>query len=226
MRIEDQLRNDWKEHIALEFEKPYFQALTQFLQKEYEMGDVYPKQEDILNALNFTSYRDAKVVILGQDPYHGPRQAHGLSFSVEKGVAIPPSLKNIFKELKADLGCEVPNHGNLKIWAEQGVLLLNTVLTVRRGEANSHKGQGWERFTDNIISRLNDREEPVIFVLWGNPSQRKKALIDENRHFIISSPHPSPLSAHRGFFGSRPFSRINKILTLNGNKEINWKIEG
>lgn len=225
MRIENLLKNDWMVQIGTEFEKPYFQELTKYLQKEYENGDVYPKQEDILNALNYTPYKDVKAVILGQDPYHGPNQAHGLSFSVEKGVAIPPSLKNIFKELKADLGYEAPNHGNLQRWAQQGVLLLNTVLTVRKGKANSHKGRGWETFTDNVISQLNEREDPVIFVLWGNPSQRKRTLIDEKRHHIISSPHPSPLSAHRGFFGSKPFSRINEILTMNGKKEISWEIE-
>lgn len=225
MKIELQLKNDWKEKLASEFNKPYFLSLLQFLKNEYEVNEVYPALEDIPNALNFTSFKDVKVVILGQDPYHGPNQAHGLSFSVKNGIPVPPSLRNIFKELETDLGHAVPNNGNLQKWAEQGVLLLNTVLTVRKGEANSHKGRGWEAFTDGIISRLNEREAPVIFVLWGNPSQKKKALIDENKHFILSSPHPSPLSAHRGFFGSKPFSRINELLSSLNQKEIDWEIE-
>lgn len=223
MKIE--IRNDWIDQVGMELEEPYFQELTQYLEDEYQNGVVYPEQEDILNALHLTPYKDVKVVILGQDPYHGPNQAHGLSFSVKRGIPIPPSLKNIFKELKEDLGYETPDHGYLLKWSEQGVVLLNTVLTVRKGEANSHKGKGWETFTDKIIARLNEREAPVIFVLWGNPSQKKKHLIDSTRHFIISSPHPSPLSAHRGFFGSKPFSRINKILATLNQKEIDWKIE-
>jgi uracil-DNA glycosylase len=218
------LNNDWQNYIGPEFHKPYFQELQRFLMEEYEQKEIYPPQKDIFNALTYTSFQDVKVVILGQDPYHGPNQAHGLSFSVKPGAGIPPSLKNIFQELHEDLGCKIPNNGYLKKWADQGVLLLNTVLTVRRGEANSHKGMGWETFTDEIILSLNKREKPVIFMLWGKPAQSKMRLIDCQRHFIIQSPHPSPLSAHRGFFGSRPFSKVNQILSKLQEEEIDWQI--
>ncbi|MFB6466290.1 uracil-DNA glycosylase [Cytobacillus sp. Hz8] len=219
------LPDDWLEMLEEEFEKPYLINLKHFLLKEYKQGTVYPKQSDVFNALNYTPYKNVKVVILGQDPYHGENQAHGLSFSVKKGVDIPPSLRNIFKELRDDLGYEIPHHGNLLKWAQQGVLLLNTVLTVRAGEANSHKGRGWERFTDEIIRKLNNREKPIIFLLWGRPAQAKQGLIDRNKHIIITSSHPSPLSAHRGFFGSRPFSQVNHFLKEMNETEINWKIE-
>jgi uracil-DNA glycosylase len=180
---------------------------------------------DIYNALHYTSFKDTKVVILGQDPYHGPGQAHGLSFSVQPGIEMPPSLQNIFKELHNDLGCYLPNHGCLKKWADQGVLLLNTVLTVRQGQPNSHKGMGWEQFTDQVIRILNEREQPVVFILWGRHAQSKKELITGAHHLILESSHPSPMSASRGFFGSRPFSKTNQFLREIGVREIDWQIE-
>lgn len=219
------LHNRWRELLQEEFTKDYYPELQKFLEKEYEEQTIYPKRGDIFNALNHTDYDDVKVVLLGQDPYHGPGQAHGLSFSVKPGVKIPPSLRNIFKELQADLGCSIPQNGCLSKWAEQGVLLLNTVLTVREGEAHSHKGMGWERLTDEIISLLNQREKPVIFLLWGKPAQTKLKWIDQQRHFILTSVHPSPLSASRGFFGNHHFSRINEYLRSNGEKEIDWQID-
>ena len=219
------LDNDWQDLLQEEFEKEYYQNLRKFLISEYKNKTIYPHMNNIFNALKFTSYKDVKVVILGQDPYHGPNQAHGLSFSVNKGVKIPPSLLNIYKELHDDLGCYIPNNGYLESWAKQGVLLLNTVLTVRAHEANSHRNMGWEQFTDKIISLLNDREDPIVFILWGNPSISKKKLITNKRHFIITSPHPSPLSAFRGFFGSRPFSRSNDFLKSINKTPINWQIE-
>jgi uracil-DNA glycosylase len=219
------LNDGWAPLLAEEFEKAYYLELREFLTEEYANETVYPEKEDIFNALRFTDYDDVKVVILGQDPYHGPGQAHGLSFSVKPGVVIPPSLRNIFKELNADLGCRIPDNGYLKKWANQGVMLLNTVLTVRKGEANSHKGKGWEIFTDKVITLLNEREKPVIFILWGKPAQSKLKLIDESKHKIIMSVHPSPLSARRGFFGSKPFSKVNEILRKQGDQEIDWQIE-
>lgn len=216
--------NDWDEVLEGEFEKPYYLELRQFLKNEYETQVIYPDMYDIFNALKYTSYKDTKVLILGQDPYHGENQAHGLAFSVKPGVRIPPSLLNMYKELHADLGCFIPNNGYLVPWAEQGVLLLNTALTVRAHQANSHKGKGWEVFTDNIIKLLNLRDEPVIFVLWGNNARSKKKLIDTNKHYIIESAHPSPLSASRGFFGSKPFSKTNDILIKLGRDPINWQI--
>lgn len=219
------MQNGWAPLLAEEFEKAYYLDLREFLMEEYQNKTVYPDKEDIFNALRYTDYDKVKVVILGQDPYHGPGQAHGLSFSVKPEVEIPPSLRNMFKELKADLGCEIPNHGYLKKWADQGVLLLNTVLTVRKGEAHSHKGKGWETFTDKVITLLNDRQEPVIFILWGKPAQSKLKLIDESKHKIITSAHPSPLSARRGFFGSKPFSRVNEILREWGRQGIDWQID-
>ena len=222
--MEQILKNDWAPLLAPEFEKTYYQQLQLLLKEEYRTHVVYPKQEDVFNALRYTSYQDTKVLILGQDPYHGPNQAHGLSFSVQPGVRTPPSLQNMYKELQDDLGYPIPNNGYLVKWAEQGVLLLNTVLTVRQGEANSHKGKGWETFTDRIIELLNEREKPVIFVLWGRPAQAKKKLITNPNHHIIESVHPSPLSARRGFFGSKPFSKINHFLASNGEQEIDWQI--
>ncbi|KIY22036.1 uracil-DNA glycosylase [Mesobacillus subterraneus] len=219
------LKNGWASLLAEEFEKAYYLELREYLMEEYEKETVYPEKEDIFNALLFTDYDKVKVVILGQDPYHRPGQAHGLSFSVKPGVAVPPSLRNIFKELKEDLGCKIPNHGYLKNWADQGVLLLNTVLTVRKGEAHSHKGKGWEIFTDKVIKLLNEREAPVIFILWGKPAETKRKLIDESKHKIIQSAHPSPLSASRGFFGSKPFSKVNEILRQSDRQEIDWQIE-
>ncbi|MBO8171946.1 MAG: uracil-DNA glycosylase [Bacillaceae bacterium] len=218
------LKNDWAPLLEQEFEKPYYLKLRQFLIEEYRTKVVFPDKYDIFNALHFTSYEETKAVILGQDPYHGPGQAHGLSFSVKPGVTPPPSLQNIFKELHQDLGCQIPNNGHLVKWAEQGVLLLNTVLTVRRGSPNSHRGKGWEIFTDQVIKTLNERERPVIFILWGRNAREKISLIDTSRHYVIESPHPSPFSANRGFFGSRPFSRVNRILKEIGSSEIDWQI--
>ncbi len=217
-------RNDWAELLDDELKEPYYQELRKFLINEYSTKKIFPNMYDIFNALHFTSYEATKVVILGQDPYHEPGQAHGLSFSVLPEVPPPPSLINIFKELRDDLGCFIPNNGCLKPWAEQGVLLLNTVLTVRAHAANSHRGHGWEIFTDKIISLLNEHERPLAFILWGNPARRKKNMITNPRHLIIESAHPSPLSASGGFFGSRPFSRVNKFLESIGETPINWQI--
>lgn len=218
------LKNDWAPLLEEEFEKTYYQQLRKQLQTEYQTKVIYPDQQDIFNALHYTSYKDTKVVIIGQDPYHGPGQAHGLSFSVKPGVKIPPSLRNIYKELQEDVGCSIPNHGYLVEWAKQGVLMLNAVLTVQAGNANSHKGLGWELFTNRVIEILNQRETPVIFILWGNFAQQKQQLITSSHHFIIKSPHPSPLSSHNGFFGSRPFSKSNMHLREIGSKEIVWQI--
>ncbi len=219
------LKNDWKDLLDDEFNKEYYQTLRNFLTNEYKTKTIYPDKYDIFNALHFTSYKDIKVVILGQDPYHGPGQAHGLSFSVNPGIKIPPSLLNIYKELNSDLGCYIPNNGYLKKWADQGVLLLNTSLTVRAGEANSHKSIGWEIFTDRIISLVNEKEDPVVFLLWGNNAIKKKNLITNKKHLILTSVHPSPLSASRGFFGSKPFSKINNFLISVNKKPIDWQIE-
>ncbi|TCS95793.1 uracil-DNA glycosylase [Hazenella coriacea] len=218
------LKNDWAEHLAEEFEKPYYLELRDFLKLEYQTKTIYPDQWDIFSALHLTSYRDTKVVIIGQDPYHGPGQAHGLSFSVKPGIKTPPSLKNIYKELQDDLGCYIPNNGYLKKWAEQGVLMLNNVLTVQQGQPNSHKGRGWENFTRQVIQTLNEREQPIVFLLWGRHAQEKKAYITQPHHLIIESPHPSPFSANRGFFGSQPFSKINAFLHKHGIEEIDWQI--
>ena len=216
--------NDWAEFLNPELKKPYYLELRKFLVDEYKTRQIFPDMYDIFNALHYTSYHDTKVVILGQDPYHGDGQAHGLSFSVKPGVKAPPSLVNIFKELKEDLGCEIPNNGCLKPWTQQGVLLLNTVLTVRAHQANSHRNMGWEKFTDRIIEILNEREKPIAFVLWGAPDNKKKKMITNPKHFIVESAHPSPLSAFNGFFGSRPFSKVNAFLEAVGEKPINWQI--
>lgn len=215
-------QNDWQAVLADEFEKPYYLNLREHLKVEYENETVFPDMNHLWNAFHQTSFQDVKVVILGQDPYHGEGQAHGLSFSVQHGVKHPPSLRNILKELHDDLGCEIPQHGNLTKWAKQGVLLLNAVLTVRQGQAHSHKGKGWETFTDAVIRKLSDRDVPVIFVLWGRPAQQKRELIDTSRHVIIESVHPSPLSAHRGFIGSKPFSKINEHLLNMGFTPIDF----
>ncbi|WP_032122308.1 uracil-DNA glycosylase [Clostridium amazonitimonense] len=219
------LKNDWQYLLEDEFKKDYYLNLRKFLVSEYKTRTIYPDMYDIFNALHYTEYKNVKVVILGQDPYHGPNQAHGLSFSVKPGVPAPPSLMNIYKELNSDLGCYIPNNGYLKKWSNQGVMLLNTALTVRAGEANSHKNMGWEYFTDRIISLLNDREDPIIFILWGSNAQSKMSIITNPKHYIIKSVHPSPLSAHRGFFGSKPFSKANNFLISIGKEPIDWQIE-
>ncbi|KGR92422.1 uracil-DNA glycosylase [Ureibacillus massiliensis 4400831 = CIP 108448 = CCUG 49529] len=218
--------NDWQEILADEFEKPYYQQLRKFVAQEYSTTTVYPSKEEVMNAF-YVSYQDVKVVILGQDPYHGPGQAHGMCFSVKPGVPHPPSLRNIFQELQSDIGCPIPKDGYLMKWAKQGVFLLNTVLTVRQGEANSHKGMGWEQFTDAVIEKLAKRQDPIIFVLWGRPAQSKQSIIRQSgaHHVILQAPHPSPLSAHRGFFGSKPFSKINEQLEAWGKQPIDWCIE-
>jgi len=215
-------RNDWASILEGELEQPYYKELRSFLAREYRSRTVYPAMDHIFSALHLTSFADTKVVILGQDPYHGPNQAHGLSFSVQPGVRVPPSLQNIYKELHDDLGCPIPNHGYLVSWAKQGVLLLNAVLTVQAGNAGSHQGIGWERFTDRVIRALSEREEPAVFILWGKHAQLKADFIDPRRHCVISTAHPSPFAAHRGFFGSRPFSRANAFLRSIGRQEIDW----
>ena len=217
--------NDWPGLLNDEFNQAYYQELRQFLIKEYRTKTTYPDMHDIFNALHYTAYKDIKVVILGQDPYHGPNQAHGLSFSVQPGIAPPPSLVNIFKELQSDLNCYTPNNGFLKKWSDQGVLLLNTALTVVAGQANSHRNIGWETFTDKVITLLNERQDPIVFILWGNNALSKANLITNSNHNIITSPHPSPLSAYRGFFGSRPFSKANYFLSAIEKTPIDWQIE-
>lgn len=224
-----QLNDSWQTALADEWTKTYMQNLIDFLQKERKEHEVFPPKELVFNALNFVGYESVKVVIMGQDPYHGPKQAHGLSFSVPAGIKQPPSLQNIFKELKADLGIEPPSHGNLESWAKQGVLLLNAVLTVRAKTPQSHAKKGWETFTDAIIKRLVERKDPVIFVLWGKSAQDKcRHFLGEstNRHYVLVASHPSPYSAANGFFGTHPFSKINDLLTSQGKEPINWAIDG
>ncbi|WP_240376278.1 uracil-DNA glycosylase [Bacillus piscicola] len=218
------ITNDWEPRIGKEFQKEYYVKLRNFLKREYEEHTIYPPMCDIFNALHYTTYERTKVVILGQDPYHGAGQAHGLSFSVQPGVKIPPSLQNIYKELQADLDVPTPEHGCLTSWAEEGVLLLNTVLTVRAGEAHSHKGIGWEYFTNEVIRQVNEKKDPVVFILWGKHAQAKEQFVTASHHFIIKSPHPSPFSAHKGFFGSRPFSRTNAFLKTIGRPPVDWRI--
>lgn len=216
--------NTWQQVMAPQFDEPYYLQLREFLKQEYFNTTVFPPMEDMWNAFRYTDYPDVKVVILGQDPYHGLGQAHGLSFSVKPGVKHPPSLQNIFKEMQADIGVSIPQDGTLTKWATQGVMLLNTVLTVRAHEAHSHKNQGWEQFTDEVIRQLSKRDEPIIFVLWGRPAQQKEAFIDTTKHAVIKAPHPSPLSAHRGFFGSKPFSKINAQLEAWGKAPIDFDL--
>jgi len=218
------LGNDWDALISPEFNKTYYKELKDFLKKEYSSVTVYPDMHDIFNALKSTAYEHVKVVILGQDPYHGPNQAHGMCFSVQDGIRKPPSLVNILKELKSDLNIEIPQSGHLQKWADQGVLLLNAVLTVRSGEANSHKGKGWEFFTDRVIELLNEREQPVVFLLWGANAREKKRLITEERHCILEAAHPSPLSAYNGFFGCRHFSKANEFLIKSGFVSVDWTL--
>ncbi|EGK13369.1 uracil-DNA glycosylase [Kroppenstedtia eburnea] len=218
------LPQDWQQVLAEELKQPYLLELKRFLENERKQHPVYPPEEDLFSALALTPYDQVKVLLLGQDPYHNDGQAHGLSFSVRPGVPLPPSLKNMFKELEEDLGHPSPNNGHLVPWARQGVLMLNTVLTVRAHEANSHKNKGWETFTDAVIRKVNEKPGRVVFVLWGNHAKKKKKWIDTDRHTIIESAHPSPLSAKRGFFGSRPFSAINRALSEAGLEEIDWRI--
>lgn len=221
------ISNDWLEPLKYEFSKPYYKKLREFVYNEYS-GDeyhIYPEAEDIFNAFHFTPLNDVKVVILGQDPYHNEGQAHGLCFSVKKGVEIPPSLVNIYKELHDDLGCYIPNNGYLEKWARQGVFLLNTVLTVRAHHANSHRGAGWEEFTDSAIRILNEQDRPIVFMLWGKPAQEKKKMLSNPAHLVLEAPHPSPLSAYRGFFGCRHFSKCNNFLEEHGIEPIDWQIE-
>ncbi len=219
-----QFNNSWDILLKDEFEKPYYLNLRKFLANEYKTQTVYPNMNDIFNALKYTDYQNVKVVILGQDPYHQPNQAHGLCFSVKKGVNPPPSLQNMYKEIHAEYGYPIPNHGELTYWAEQGVLMLNTVLTVRESQPNSHKGMGWEIFTDDIISLLNQRPEPMVFLLWGANARAKTKLITNPAHLVLCSAHPSPLSAYNGFFGNNHFKKANEFLKQNGMKEIDWQI--
>ena len=216
------LNNDWDEILKDEWQKPYMQGLFAFLKQEYVENIIYPPQEDVLNALKYTSFNDVKVVIIGQDPYHGFGQAQGLCFSVKEGVKLPPSLVNIFKELETDVGRPFTNNGDISYWAKQGVLMLNTVLTVREGQPQSHKGKGWEKFTDRVISELNKKETPVVFLLWGKPAEKKAQIITNPIHKKLVSVHPSPLSAYRGFLGCGHFSKTNEILIQNGQKPIQW----
>ena len=216
---------DWKELLAPEFEKPYFAALTQFVRQEYATHRIYPRGSNIFRAFDKCPFDKLKVFIIGQDPYHGPGQAHGMCFSVKRGTPPPPSLQNIFKEIKSDLGIDPPQHGELTSWADNGVLLRNTVLTVREGQPNSHKGMGWEQFTDRIIQLLNERQQPMVFLLWGGNARSKARLITNPAHLVLQCAHPSPLSAYNGFFGCRHFSNTNEFLVSRGMKPIDWKLD-
>jgi len=220
-----QIGNEWDEILKDEFQSDYYAQIRETLKQEYASHEIYPPMQDIFNALRYTSYSDVKAVLLGQDPYHGPGQAHGLCFSVRPGVAPPPSLQNIFKELQRDMGLPAPHSGCLIPWAKEGVLMLNTTLTVRRGQANSHSKIGWTKFTDAIIQKLNDHEQPIVFLLWGSNARSKKALITNPNHLILETVHPSPLSAHQGFFGSRHFSQCNEFLMAHGIAPIDWTLE-
>ena len=219
------IENDWLTELGQEFAKPYYKELYQFVLDEYNTTQVFPPADDIFNAFHLTPLSQVKVVIIGQDPYHNVGQAHGLCFSVKKGVDVPPSLVNIYKELHEDLGCFIPDNGYLVKWASQGVLMLNTVLTVRAHMANSHKGRGWEKFTDAAIQALNKQDRPIVFILWGKPAQLKAKMLDNPNHLILKAAHPSPLSAYNGFFGSRPFSQTNRFLEEHGETPIDWQIE-
>ena len=220
------INNDWLDCIQSEFKKPYYKELYQFVRNEYDTHVIYPPSDDIFNAFHLTPLSKVKVLILGQDPYHGAHQAHGLCFSVlPDQPELPPSLQNIYKALQDDLGCEIPNNGYLKKWAEQGVLMLNTVLTVRAHQAGSHQGKGWEQFTDAIIQAVNAQDRPVVYLLWGKPAQSKIPMLTNPKHLILKAPHPSPLSAYRGFFGCRHFSQTNAFLKENGVEPIDWQIE-
>lgn len=219
------IQNDWLPALAPEFKKPYYKELFYFVQNEYNTKVIYPPANDIFNAFHSTPLKDVKVLLLGQDPYHNEKQAHGMSFSVLPGQETPPSLQNIYKELQDDLGCYIPNNGYLKKWADQGVLLLNTVLTVQAHRANSHQGKGWEQFTDAVIQAVNELDRPVVYFLWGRPAQSKIPMLTNPKHLILKAPHPSPLSAYRGFFGCKHFSQANEFLKANGIDPIDWQIE-
>lgn len=219
------IKNDWLKAMNPEFAKPYYAKLYRFVTDEYRKHIIYPPANDIFNAFHYTPLGKVKVVILGQDPYHGPNQAHGLCFSVKNGVDIPPSLVNIYKELNSDLGCYIPNNGYLKKWADEGVLLLNTVLTVRQGAANSHRNMGWEEFTDAAIRAVNEQDRPIVYMLWGRPARAKKTMLNNRKHLVLEAAHPSPLSAYNGFFGCRHFSQANEFLKANGESPIDWQIE-
>ncbi len=219
------ISNDWLTELGAEFRKPYYAKLYQFVREEYNTYQIFPPADDIFNAFHFTPLGQVKVVIIGQDPYHNVGQAHGLCFSVKPDVEIPPSLVNIYQELHDDLGCRIPNNGYLVKWAKQGVLMLNTVLTVRAHMANSHRGKGWEEFTDAAIRALNKQDRPIVFILWGRPAQMKRSMLNNPKHLILEAPHPSPLSAYRGFFGSKPFSKSNDFLMKHGLIPIDWQIE-
>lgn len=219
------IHNVWYEWLKQEWQAPYFRELAAFVHEQYERKEIYPPKALVFSAFEACDYPDVKVVILGQDPYHEPGQAHGMCFSVNPGIEIPPSLMNIYKELADDCGCRMPNNGYLMPWAKQGVFLLNTVMTVERGRANSHQGRGWETFTDHVIRHINEKDEPVVFLLWGRNARMKKPMIDESKHLVLEAAHPSPLSAYKGFFGCRHFSRANAFLKSRGRQEINWQIE-
>ncbi|MDR1764736.1 MAG: uracil-DNA glycosylase [Lachnospiraceae bacterium] len=218
------IANDWLVPLGAEFKKPYYRKLYESVKRAYQTGQVFPPADDIFNAFSLTDLHSVKAVILGQDPYHDVGQAHGLCFSVRKGVRIPPSLVNIYQELRDDVGCPIPTHGDLTSWARQGVLLLNTVLTVQAHQANSHRDIGWEEFTDAAIRALNAQDRPIVFILWGAPAGRKRRMLDNPLHLVLEAPHPSPLSAYRGFFGSKPFSRTNEFLAAHGVEPIDWAI--
>lgn len=219
------IQNDWLEAVGGEFHKPYYKELYEFVKEEYSTKTVYPPADDIFNALHLTPLKDVKVLVLGQDPYHNVNQAHGLSFSVRPGQKVPPSLQNIYQELHDDLGCYIPNNGYLEKWARQGVLMLNTVLTVQAHKPNSHQGKGWEKFTDAIIEAVNEEDRPIVYLLWGRPAQKKVPMLNNPKHLILTAPHPSPYSADRGFFGCRHFSQANEFLKANGAEPIDWQIE-
>ena len=219
------ITNDWQQPLEVEFKKPYYKDLYKKVLEEYRSRQIFPNPDDIFNAFHLTPLKDVKVVILGQDPYHNDGQAHGLCFSVKPDVEVPPSLVNIYKELQDDLGCRIPNNGYLVKWAKQGVLMLNTVLTVRAHQANSHRGIGWEQFTDAVIRAVDAQDRPIVFLLWGRPAQMKKSMLHNPKHLILEAPHPSPLSAYRGFFGCKHFSQTNEFLEKNGLAPIDWQIE-
>lgn len=224
-RMDNKMDKSWRDALSGEFDKPYYEQLEEFLSKEYSENVIYPPMDCIFNAFHHTPLNEVKVVLLGQDPYHGEKQAHGLSFSVLPEQKTPKSLKNIYLELQSDMGCFIPNNGYLEKWANQGVLLLNTVLTVREHDANSHKNQGWEAFTDAVINVLNKQDKPIVFLLWGNHAQSKMPMLTNQKHLVLTAPHPSPFSAHKGFFGCKHFSRTNAFLRGNGETEIDWQIE-